>query len=477
MIGQPDAALAAAIAGLHPLPSPRGAALELLRLAGNDLASVDDVARVAQADPALAGRLIRVANSSAYRGARSTGSIRSAVLRLGLASTRQIALAFSLLNEHRRGACQAFDYQGFWSRSLLRALAARAIAARLRGGEPHEALACALLAEIGRLALATAQPAAYGELLLRHGQGGAALRLAESAQFGIDHAGLGLALLAQWKLPASQLDALRAWFAPSGASQGLPQSVLRLSRTLVLAEALARALSAPVAQLGAWTHVALQAAERLSLDAPQLDELVATLEQEAQGWAPMLELPAPVLAAPGFAGYGGSADARPDGAGLRILLVEDDEFDALLIRRALEQAGHRVQQVHDGREALASIAISMPQLVITDIDMPGMNGLAFCRSLRDCSLGLYLHVIALTGRARHEDMVECIAAGANDFVTKEALPDAVLARVRAAQAMVLRREALHDEIHSVRTLATGLALELHKEKGDAPPPPRKGRRP
>lgn len=462
-------ALAEAISRLHRLPSPRGAALEMLRLSGDDNASANEVARVAQADPGLAARLIDAANGAATGAASRVGSIRAAVIRLGFSATRQIALGFSLVSGYRRGACGRFDYQAFWTGSLLRGLAARAIAARLGTGDPHEALACALLAEIGRLALATAQPAAYGELLAVHGQGGASLRAAERERFGIDHGALGIALLGRWRMPAGLVASVEGYFAPPIHADGPDRQARRMAWTLLLAETVARAAAAPARERGAWMHLALEGGARLGADASMLEEVASEVAHEAQFWAPLLELPVPALGSPGFPDYADGAGEGAEGkAGLRILLVDDDESDRLLAQRALQKAGHRVELAADGHEALASITAAPSQLVITDIDMPRMNGLELCRRLRESALGACLYVIALTGRERHEDLVACIDAGANDFVAKSSAPEVLLARVRAAARTVRCSEALHDEMHAIREFATGLAIDLRGREPHAP---------
>lgn len=463
-----DLNLAGTIGDLHRLPSPRGAVLQLLRLAGDDKASAGEVARVAQADPVLAARLIHAANSAARGAAPRIGSIQAAVMRLGFTATRQIALGFSLVSDYRRGGCARFDYQAFWTGALLRGLAARALAARLGTGDPQEALACGLLAEIGRLALATAQPAAYGELLAAHGQHGARLRSAERERFGIDHGALGAALLERWTMPAGLVASVEGYFAPPVTADGPDRAGRRIAWTLVLAEAVARAAAAPAGERGAWTHLALEGAARLDADAEMLEEVAGEVAREALSWAPLLELPVPAMDAPDFAGYADTGSAETDDrAGLRILLVDDDESDRLLGQRALEKAGHQVRLAADGHEALASIAAAPPQLVIADLDMPRMDGFDFCRRLRESRLGECIYVIALTGRERHEDLVECIHAGANDFVAKSPAPEALLARVRAAARTVRCGEALQNELYVVQEFATGLAIERRRMEPDA----------
>src|SRR5688572_621502 len=136
------------------LPSPKGVALQLLTLMRDENVSRPAIVRTLMADPALCGRLIKVANGANLAGCRPVASIAAAVTVLGLASVRSLALSFSLLSAYRTGVCEGFDYPAFWTRSLNEGLAARILAARLRLSSPEEIFICGLLSRIGYLALA-----------------------------------------------------------------------------------------------------------------------------------------------------------------------------------------------------------------------------------------------------------------------------------------------------------------------------------
>ncbi len=455
--------LASVIGQLHPLPSPRGAALELLRLSRIENASVGDIAHVVQADPVLACKLIHAANSAARGGASQIASVSAAVMQLGFTATRQISLGFSLVNEYRQGACQHFDYKDFWTASLVRGLAAQAIAQRLGTGDPQEALACGLLTDIGRLALATSRKAAYSALLAEYGKRGARLRAAERECFGIDHGALGSAMLSIWNMPRRMSAAIEGYFLPPINANGVDRHIRRMSWTLVLAEAVVHASAAPDGQQDAWMHLAIDAAAHLDADADLLDAVTKEVALQVPSWAPLLDLPAPQLSSPDFPGYVQSNSVmNEDRIRLHILLVEDNESDRALNKMTLEKDGHYVRVAADGEEALEAIAEFQPQVVITDIDMPQMNGLDFCRTLRASRLGAHMFIIVFTGREKHEDLVECIHAGANDFVAKSANPMALLARVQAAARTVRSNDELMQSADVARNLATVLAVERGK---------------
>src|SRR3569623_3786352 len=112
------------------LPSPRGVELAILELSRREYATLGDIARVVQTDPALSGRLINLANTASHV-ARPVDSIQEAVVRQGMATVRHLALGFSLVDQYRDGACEAFDYKGYWSHSLQMALCMQALGPRV----------------------------------------------------------------------------------------------------------------------------------------------------------------------------------------------------------------------------------------------------------------------------------------------------------------------------------------------------------
>jgi len=118
-----------------------------------------------------------------------------------------------------------------------------------------------------------------------------------------------------------------------------------------------------------------------------------------------------------------------------ILVVEDEVDICNLIRRHLEAEGHQVQQAFDGLSALAAVARQAPHLVILDWMLPGMDGLAVCRRIREEHL---MPIIMLTARGEEIDRVLGLEVGADDYVVKPFSVRELMARVRA----ILRRVAL-----------------------------------
>ena len=113
----------------------------------------------------------------------------------------------------------------------------------------------------------------------------------------------------------------------------------------------------------------------------------------------------------------------------RILVVDDDAPVRRMLARTLEAEGHEVTTVADGGRALAEVERAAPDAVILDVAMPGMDGLAVCRRLRE--KGLAAPILLLTARDSVSDRVHGLDAGADDYLVKPfALPE-LTARLRA----------------------------------------------
>ncbi|WP_422738794.1 response regulator transcription factor [Micromonospora sp. WMMD729] len=111
----------------------------------------------------------------------------------------------------------------------------------------------------------------------------------------------------------------------------------------------------------------------------------------------------------------------------RVLIAEDDEKQAELVRRYLEREGHTVVVVGDGRAALEQVRQHPPELLILDVMMPKVDGLDVCRILRRES---DLPVLMLTARATEDDLLLGLDLGADDYMTKPYSPRELVARVR-----------------------------------------------
>lgn len=120
-----------------------------------------------------------------------------------------------------------------------------------------------------------------------------------------------------------------------------------------------------------------------------------------------------------------------ESASKRILMVEDEEDIAYLIRFLLERHGFLVDHAADGRQALDHLAGDrLPDLVLMDIMLPYFDGLELIERLRGQAHWDAVPVLMLTAKAREVDIVRALELGADDYVTKPFQPEELLARIR-----------------------------------------------
>lgn len=122
-----------------------------------------------------------------------------------------------------------------------------------------------------------------------------------------------------------------------------------------------------------------------------------------------------------------------------VLVVEDDRSIATVLRRGLTFEGYRVELADTGTQALEIARGAMPDIVILDIMIPGVDGLEVCRRIR--AAGEDVPILMLTARDEVVDRVAGLDAGADDYMVKPFAFEELLARVRA----LLRRRARQDE--------------------------------
>lgn len=121
---------------------------------------------------------------------------------------------------------------------------------------------------------------------------------------------------------------------------------------------------------------------------------------------------------------------------LSILVVEDHPSTRQLLELRLRKAGYQVSAAANGREALESLKRHFCPLVITDWMMPGMDGLALCRAIRQKTWEGYVYIILTTAKDSQDDIVRGLEAGADDYLTKPVHPAELLARLKTGRRIL-----------------------------------------
>jgi DNA-binding response OmpR family regulator len=125
-----------------------------------------------------------------------------------------------------------------------------------------------------------------------------------------------------------------------------------------------------------------------------------------------------------------------------ILLVEDEAAIAAFVQTALEREGFAVEVVEDGRQALTRVNQALPDLIILDLMLPGVDGLEVCRAVR--RMPTYVPIIMLTARTEDVDKVVGLELGADDYITKPFNTRELIARVRAVLRLARSRATIEE---------------------------------
>jgi DNA-binding response OmpR family regulator len=121
-----------------------------------------------------------------------------------------------------------------------------------------------------------------------------------------------------------------------------------------------------------------------------------------------------------------------------ILIVEDEPSIAEVVGLYLKGAGYAVQHAHDGRQAMHLLETRLPDLVIMDLMLPGLDGLSLTRWLRSTS---DVPIIMLTARREEIDRISGLETGADDYIIKPFSPQELVSRVRAVLRRTRREQA------------------------------------
>lgn len=115
----------------------------------------------------------------------------------------------------------------------------------------------------------------------------------------------------------------------------------------------------------------------------------------------------------------------------RILVVDDDNTLRVVLTRFLQNQGYQVQDVSSGIEGLTVFEHNPPDLVVSDVMMPDMDGIEFCRRLRATREGQLVPFIFLSGQGELEDRIQGHSIGADDYLTKPFEPRELVAKIEA----------------------------------------------
>ncbi len=467
------------------LPTPAPIGMRILQLTQDENFSPDEIAKAIQADPALTGRILRVANSAQNAAVEGCVTVGEATMRLGITSVRNIALGFSLVSGNRRGSCAGFDYDEYWSSSLARAVAAHCIASSTGKVAPPEAFVCSLLSQVGRLAFAAAHPEEYSQILAAtRGQSAAVVSQAEQEAFEIDHREVAAALMEEWGLPVSYSEATldHYEFVLRQSPEETPSE--RLAAVLAAAEQLAEACLADAeGEHVQWTRHwrDLQAVRGwLGMGDEAFVQLCREIISMWRDWTEMLQMnerdamtvhdiEQRASIHTSSVSEGDPAVAAQDAPDkLTILVADGDVAELREITESLRSLGHEALVARGGKQALRLVMENQPQVVVASSELPDLDGLKLCKSLRSFDAGARAYFIALSSSAEESQFVAAFDAGADDCIQKPVNLTLLKARIKGAQRMLdlqarverdkeaMRKHAMQQSVLTRRLRAASL---------------------
>jgi putative two-component system response regulator len=139
-----------------------------------------------------------------------------------------------------------------------------------------------------------------------------------------------------------------------------------------------------------------------------------------------------------------------------ILIADDHESSLIGLEGLLSLEGYRVHVARDGRGALDEFYRVHPDIVLLDVQMPGMTGIEVCRHIKECPESRLVPVVLVTALTATQDRVAGIEAGADDFLTKPVERETLTARVR----VLLKQKAYTDELERAEAVLFALARSI-----------------
>ncbi|HUW60879.1 MAG TPA: HDOD domain-containing protein [Candidatus Bathyarchaeia archaeon] len=203
------AAVEAVIACVGELPALPSVVAEVLQITGDPAAAVSQISEHVQRDPGLAAKILKVSNSPYYGMKQHVGSLKLALVILGVREVRNIVLGISVLEQLQdQGFQNSVVMRDFWTHSVTVAALTKRLGAAFALGLQGEDFTSGLLHDIGKMVLFRQLGSTYQQIFIA--ADGVATRLCEleTESFGFDHADAAAALAIHWNLPPSLVDSL-----------------------------------------------------------------------------------------------------------------------------------------------------------------------------------------------------------------------------------------------------------------------------
>ena len=205
---------------INDIPTLPATVLRVMEMIEDPFCSSSDLAKVIQADPAMAAKVLKLANSSYYGFRQKIANIPQAVTLLGFQTLKNTLLAAAVFDMFRLSGT-GFDLPALWTHSVTTATAAKLVAKRAGYPQSEKAFTAALMHDIGKIILARFAPQALTEIVDTVQSEQLAMYDAEKKVLGLSHPALGAWVLGRWGLPAPIVEAVEFHHHPTRAKDSL----------------------------------------------------------------------------------------------------------------------------------------------------------------------------------------------------------------------------------------------------------------
>lgn len=446
------------------LPSPEGVALAIMQLWQDENTTVEQLTQLVQSDPALSGRLLKLANSASL-GSRPVSSISGAIVKVGMKNVGQLAVAFSLIDKGFDAQCEAFDYPLFWSQSLFMALLCRGLGSLCNIAPPDEIFSCALMARIGLLALATIYPRELSELLEHNPRD---LAGAERQELGFDHNELSAEMLADFGVPSVLAEPARFHERPEESSYESNSRPARLTQLFGLGYRLSESMITSGIKETERLIGTLPGRRKLNLTTEQVSEVLKQSVSEWQEWSKMLDLPSPSLQPRSQTeAHTFETTEEPESTG-----EDEDRLMALVIgqqgethplRSALENTeGVKANFYTDQKEMLRAALQKRPQLIIITEDEDRDKNEKLCRLIRSTEWGKAVYIMAIVDQSDCRQIAQVFRAGVDTCIQSQIAAPELNARLVAVRRLFTLQTTWQKDRADLRRIANELALSQRR---------------
>lgn len=221
------------VAKSSDIPTLPATVLRVMQMIEDPLCSTADLAQVIQADPGMASKILRLANSAYYGFRQKISNIPQAVTLLGFATLKNALLSAAVFDLFRLSAATNFDMVALWKHSVATATAAKLVAKRVRFPNAEKAYTAGLMHDIGKIMIARYLPSSLATIVQIVNTEGLDMQSAELRTLGLAHPAFGAWVMGRWGLPQTLIEAVEFHHHPTHAQYGFDLAgIVNLSNIL-----------------------------------------------------------------------------------------------------------------------------------------------------------------------------------------------------------------------------------------------------